>query len=119
MKWSEVDNRYEYVLAHHDYAVHVVDYLVEAVKSVKNLHSEMTHSYGKVACRECGQAYPCQTIRVIDNADLKAETVETRIQTLIEEYRSDKSSDRNFPSMKAAFKRIADELENALGGNKK
>jgi len=41
-----------------------------------------------------------------------------RVRVLIEEYRDD-LNDRNFPSTKAAFKCIADELESALGRTKK
>jgi formylmethanofuran dehydrogenase subunit E len=56
MKWSEVDNSLEY-------AWEETRLLKEAIK---NIHKEMTHIYGKVACTECGQAWPCSTIRVLN-----------------------------------------------------
>ncbi len=38
----------------------------EAVKRVRQIHKKMKHSYGKIACTECGQTWPCQTTRALD-----------------------------------------------------
>jgi hypothetical protein len=43
-----------------------VDKLSLATVRVRGLHKKMTHIYGKVACTECGQAWPCQTIQALD-----------------------------------------------------
>ena len=40
-----------------------------AVNRVRDLHKKITHAYGKVACRECGQVYPCLTIQAIDQKE--------------------------------------------------
>lgn len=36
------------------------------IKLVRGIHKKMTHIYGKVACTECGQAWPCNTIKALD-----------------------------------------------------
>jgi len=59
MKWSEVDNSLEY-------AWEETRLLKEAIK---NIHKKMTHIYGKVACTECGQAWPCRTIQAIGDTN--------------------------------------------------
>jgi hypothetical protein len=41
--------------AHHD-----------TIVRTRNLHTVIEHVYGKVACKECGQAYPCRTIKILD-----------------------------------------------------
>lgn len=37
-----------------------------AIEAVRKVHAIMVHSYGKVACKECGQLFPCRTIRILD-----------------------------------------------------
>jgi hypothetical protein len=43
-----------------------LDEAVDAVKRVRQIHKKMKHSYGKIACTECGQTWPCQTTRALD-----------------------------------------------------
>jgi hypothetical protein len=56
IKWEDVDTSDEYLS---------VEELREAVRRVRDTHRSMTHIYGKVACTECGQKYPCRTIKAI------------------------------------------------------
>lgn len=56
IKWEDVDTSDEYLS---------VEELREAVRRVRDTHRSMTHIYGKVACTECGQTYPCRTIKAI------------------------------------------------------
>lgn len=43
----------------------ILDY-VALEKRVRDLHKSFKHIYGKVACAECGQRYPCNTIKILD-----------------------------------------------------
>ena len=42
---------------------------LKAIETLRDLHSPMEHVYGKVACKECGQQFPCRTIRIINGKD--------------------------------------------------
>jgi len=63
MKWSDVDNSEEYALL--DKAL-AEKGLIDLYGGLLRLHKKMTHIYGKVACTECGQAWPCNTIRLLN-----------------------------------------------------
>jgi hypothetical protein len=36
------------------------------VQQIREIHDSMTHIYGKVTCTECGQKYPCATIKALE-----------------------------------------------------
>jgi hypothetical protein len=43
-----------------------VSVLSIATARIRGLHRKMTHIYGKVACTECGQAWPCNTTKALN-----------------------------------------------------
>lgn len=37
----------------------------DAIQRVRELHAAMTHVYDRVSCTQCGQEYPCKTIKAL------------------------------------------------------
>lgn len=60
---SEMKRTMESIFDSYEIEIRLLD---EIIHNVRNVHTEFTHVYGKVACKEDGQLYPCRTIRILN-----------------------------------------------------
>ena len=60
---SEIKRYMESVFDSYEIEIRLLD---EVIHRVREKHIPFTHVYGKIACKEDGQNYPCGTIKILD-----------------------------------------------------
>ena len=60
---SEMKRTMEAVFDSYEIEIRLLD---EIINLVRERHIPFTHVYGKIACKEDGQTYPCRTIRILN-----------------------------------------------------